>query len=34
MQKAANPKHPGNPEHMKTKPKDNKYRKEREKIPT
>jgi hypothetical protein len=31
MQKAPNPKHPGNPEHNeKTKPKDNMYRKDRD----
>ena len=30
MQKAPNPKHPGNPGHNeKTKPKDNRYRRER-----
>jgi hypothetical protein len=30
MQKAPNPKHPGNPEHTeKTNPKDNRYRRER-----
>ena len=29
MQKAPNPKHPGNPEHNeKSKPKDNRYRRE------